>query len=34
MLDRWAFAVMNEEESSAITICDICNCTKKKKKSP
>ncbi|GAA5263427.1 transcriptional regulator [Methanocalculus sp. MC3] len=34
MLDRWAFAVMNEEKSSAITICDICYCTKKKKKLP
>jgi len=34
MLDRWAFAVMNDEESPAITICDICNCTKKKKKLP
>jgi len=33
MLDKWAFAVMNEE-SSSITICDICNCTQKKKKLP
>ncbi|MCQ1539432.1 transcriptional regulator [Methanocalculus taiwanensis] len=32
MLERWAFAVMNDN-SHSITICDICNCTKKTGKS-
>ncbi|MCP1662917.1 MAG: transcriptional regulator [Methanocalculus sp. MSAO_Arc1] len=31
MLDRWAFAVMNEEQGN-ITICDICQCAKKGKR--
>ncbi|RQD80453.1 MAG: transcriptional regulator [Methanocalculus sp. MSAO_Arc2] len=31
MLDRWAFAVMNEERGN-ITICDICQCAKKQRK--